>query len=220
MVILYPFAAILSAEFINNELIPNYKSHKIINYLPSITLLALGLSISFYVNINQFLIYIAATIILCAIAQKKLSNTNLILILPTIASCSFYLILAGIDQLKFERYSIPYNLTNILSNEPKYPIYFQSTDEIVIYETNLYTNSPTFNLGQKNDITKIRDDNYFLVLSNWTPSSAQSHEYKNIGEFCWIEHKTGLFARTLRMAKGIEPCVKYDIYKVFMTQKK
>jgi 4-amino-4-deoxy-L-arabinose transferase-like glycosyltransferase len=212
-VIVYPFAAIIVAQsLIQSAARVNDRWMKWGNllFVAAIGALALG----FLIEVNQAALWWVAAVgvllsALVLVWTRQQRPWISLVILPALMANMIYGVMEGISYTAFLNYSIPYNLTKQLKDQPLAPIYFRHVDMIVPLETALYRPVATADLQDQSTLPK--QAHYWLVARENDVPDLAGVQVVSETKSCWLDHKTGLLPRTLRMAKGIEPC---DVYRV------
>jgi len=123
-----------------------------------------------------------------------------------------------LDRMTYEayaQYSVPHNVTPLLRAAPELPVYVYRMDYIVPLEINLYNKRASFDVASPAQLPPAGQP-YVLVVrdADWQTLAPAAGPVKVLGSGDWVDHKTGILPRMLRLAKGVEPLDKMHVIQV------
>jgi hypothetical protein len=216
-VIVYPFASIVCAQAIVQGQLAGGDAWMRWGNLTYAFLMLVGASaLTWYLQVD-LITWVGSlgvlTMIVMVYALRQHASWMMLVIIPALAANLFYGVSEIMTYVVFDRYSLTNQLQQVLKDEPKLPVYFHDIDPVVSMEMQLYRSVASADLARMTQ--PIESNHYHLVLrqdkvATWTSQNAM----KLIAQGCWMEHKTGLLPRTLRILKGQEPCEVYEVFEV------
>jgi hypothetical protein len=217
-VILFPFAVILSANFMAQWLQRGSTPF----FMAQIGMVAFTLALTFamaaYVAnpvLLGVMLALAAVLVFYATAQRDQIRSFTAVIAPVFAVCMLYIFLEAMTLSAYLRYGIAYKVNTLLAQDRTTPVYVYQLDPIVAWELGVYRGAPSRGVQSAAELPQAGSP-YLLVLKN-----AQIAELdplpgavEPLFEGQWIDHKTGTLPRQLKLAKGIEPLDAISVLKV------
>jgi hypothetical protein len=219
-VILFPFAAIVCANYLAGWLNRQPSNPKLFvtQLCVSSLLLALAIGLSIYVAQPVLLtgvIVLTGALLAYGYVNRKQFRLVATLFYPVIAINIVYLFLVSMTVIAYTTYSIPYNANKLLPDKPGIPIYVYQMDDIVAWELELYKHSPSYGINDAAHLPATGSHYYFIVKeAQLAQLGSQLGNVRLIAKEQWVDHKTGLLPRLLRLAKGIEPLETINIVEV------
>jgi len=219
-VILFPFAAILCANYLAGGLKREPANRKLFAAQLGVTLLILmiTLGLSIYVGHPALLVGVIgliATLLLYGYLTRSQMRTAATLFYPVISINIVYLFLVSMTVFAYTTYSIPYNANKILAGKPELPIYVYQMDDIVAWELELYKHSPSYGIEDVSNLPAPGSHYFFIIKeADFAKLNARLGNVRPIAKGQWVDHKTGLLPRLLRLAKGVEPLDTINIVEV------
>ena len=219
-VILFPFAAILCANYLAGWLKRQPSNRKLFLAQMGVTLILLVLVIGLGIYVARptllaGVLGLTAALLWYGIATRKQMRIVATLFYPVIAINIVYLFMVSMTIFAYTTYSIPYNANKLLAGKPEVPVYVYQMDDIVAWELELYRHSPSYGIYDAAHLP-VAGNHYFLIVKEeqLTQLSPQLGNFRLIVKEQWVDHKTGILPRLLRLAKGIEPLETIDIVEV------
>ncbi len=219
-VILFPFAAILCGHYLKGFF--DDAQHRITLPLLQIgvALLVSSLAVGVALYVAQPLVlYAAAAFVGAGLAalfylrrDRKLLS---VLVLPVLSINAVFAIFELSAYLACSAYSIPYNLQRYLPNPAAEPVYFYQLDPINAQELQVYSGAESLYVKWASDIPSAVKHYYLVVRTQEVAQLRQAiGPFEVVTEGQWVDHKSGLLPRILRIAKGVEPLEAISVLKV------
>lgn len=217
-VILFPFAAIICGKFLEDWLARPDKGRLLPLAQMAITVLLAGLALGLSLYIaNQFILAIelalAGMLLLYGYATRKEAHAAVVLAYPVLAIAMLYVFLVLATAATFTAYGVAYNANARLEGRHDLPVYVYQMD-IVARELGLYRRVPSYAV---NDPAQLPGTGRYLLLVR---REALQRMHMHLGDVTpvaegkWVAHKTGVFTRFLRLARGEEPLEDIRIVQV------
>jgi len=219
-VIVYPFAAILCARFLLVCLSTGPGRAIWLGQLVCTVLtLGLGLAIAIQVGDTGLLSWVlgACALALLTVWRWRLWQTaGVLLALPVLAVNMLYASLEGMTYIAHTRYSVPYNVLPVLASSPQTPVLVYGMDSIVAWEIGLYRPSAPSLRMETMDVASEKPKDYFLLIKSdaLPPLSASLGPHRVVQQSQWVDHKTGLLPRQIKLARGEEPLESFSVLRV------
>ena len=235
-VILYPFAAIVCANTINQWLLlQDYQSSPglwITQTTVTLLVLVLCVSLALYVGhgvlITWTLACVSAIVVYgwwVARLHRRQFLAKLVLVFPVLAITTLYSFLDGMNFLAQSRYSIPYNIKNTVATDLRAPVYFYQIDYIAPLELCLYIQTQCAGVQSLAELAgKVKAPvnagqevgNFWLVVRADKRAELEPllTYATTVLEGDWVDHKTGVLPRMVALAKGVEPLDRFLLLKV------
>jgi 4-amino-4-deoxy-L-arabinose transferase-like glycosyltransferase len=217
-VILFPFAVILSANFMAQWLQRGSTPF----FMAQIGMVAFTLALTFamaaYVAnpvLLGVMLALAAVLVFYATAQRDQIRSFTAVIAPVFAVCMLYIFLEAMTLSAYLRYGIAYKVNTLLAQDRTTPVYVYQLDPIVAWELGVYRSAPSRGVQSAADLPQAGSP-YLLVLKNVQIAELDPlpGAVEPLFEGQWIDHKTGTLPRQLKLAKGIEPLDAISVLKV------
>lgn len=210
-VILFPFSAIVCGQYLSYKLEKLRAGRALLIAQVAFTVLlwALAIGLSAHVGHSAVLslvavIALALAMLVYAVVQRQQMRANALLVFPLFGMLALYGFLVLTSVQTFMSCSVAYNANKQLAGKPFAPIYAYNMD-IGSRELGVYNTSPVFPADELVQLPTA--EKYYLLISekNLTEISAKLGRHKQIGQGEWVVHKTGIFPRFLKLARGEEP---------------
>lgn len=219
--IVYPFAAILCGRYLAGWFDQNPIEERLsaVQLVVTGLILALTLGLAVYVSdpLLLCLVLLACGLLLAHLLWKRQGPgpSYAVLVYPVVAVCTLYAFLESMTFLAFSVYSVPYNVNRLLQGLPQAPIVAYQLDEIVARELNLYGPMPCTAVSQPDQLPPAGHA-YYLVIREVQLLKIRDEigPHQDLAHGMWVDHKTGILPRTLRLAKGVEPLESVHLVKV------
>ena len=217
-VILFPFAVILSANFMAQWLQRGSTPF----FMAQIGMVAFTLALTFamaaYVAnpvLLGVMLALAAVLVFYATAQRDQIRSFTAVIAPVFAVCMLYIFLEAMTLSAYLRYGIAYKVNTLLAQDRTTPVYVYQLDPIVAWELGVYRSAPSRGVQSAAELPQAGSP-YLLVLKNVQIAELDPlpGAVEPLFEGQWIDHKTGTLPRQLKLAKGIEPLDAISVLKV------
>ena len=218
-VILYPFAAILCGDYLHRWFARGTGHAALVagQVLTTVVLLALAVGMAMYVE-RAALLGLVLVPIACMLAWAACrgipAHARAVVVYPVFAVCILYAFVEGMTFTAQQAYGVAYNVNKLLPPEPQ-PVVMYRVDEITPRELALYRGVPCAAANEPSQLPGP-GSRYLLVIKDeqMEPIRDRLGSHRTLAEGEWIDHKTGLLPRMLRMAKGDEPLEKFRIVEV------
>ena len=217
-VILFPFAVILSANFMAGWLQRGSTPFFVAQTGVIAFTLALTFAMAVYVA-NQVLLgamlALAVVLVVYASAMRQQIRSFTAVIAPVFAVCMLYIFLEAMTLSAYLRYSIAFNVKTSLAQDRTTPVYVYQLDPIVAWELGVYRSAPTKGMQSSAELPQAGSP-YILVVKNAQIAELEPLPgvVQTLFEGQWVDHKTGTLPRQLKLAKGIEPLEAISVLKV------
>ncbi|WP_395669572.1 ArnT family glycosyltransferase [Rhodoferax sp.] len=218
-VILFPFAAILCARYLAQWLQQGEGAGFFVAQAGvTIAILALVLGLAAYVANPQLLGMLAllgAAVLVYALLQRQPLRRIVVLVYPVAAVNLLYLFLEAMTLSAYLRYSVPYNVDRLLADDRSTPIYVVGLDPTIAWEIGIYRSAPSVRLPDVERLPRqgapylllLRESERAALPDNLGPANV-------VAQGDWVNHKTGILPRQLRLAKGEEPLERFTLLRV------
>ena len=223
-VIVFPFASILCGHYL--KCFFDDTRHGIALPLAqlgvAVLVLSLALGVAVYVN-QPLLSYAALVFVSAALALsfylRKNKKLLLVLCLPVLSINAIFIIFELAAYVACSTYSIPYNVQKYIQARPDVPVYFYQLDPINAQELSVYSGAESLYIKWLSDIPRPTSPYYLIVRSQELGALSPSlGHFEVIAQGQWVDHKSGLLPRMLRIAKGVEPLEAISVIKVGATR--
>jgi len=218
-VILFPFAVILCARFVAQWLQRGTGSAFLAaQWCMTILTLALAIALAVYVANVLLLGVVAACVaalLLFAFGQRKAMRGAAALIYPVFAVNTLYLFLEAMTLWANLHYSVPYNVDRLLAHDRSTPVYAYQLDPTIAWELGIYRSAPSRNAYRAEQLPTQGAPYLLLARDSQLPElGGRLGSTQTLAQGDWVNHKTGILPRQLKLAKGIEPLEKFSLLKV------
>jgi 4-amino-4-deoxy-L-arabinose transferase-like glycosyltransferase len=209
--IIFPFAAILCAHFLNDS---NVSRALFMAQMGLLFLLALiAASMSIYVMKPALLSVI--TVILIALSYyfyttSSTSRNFKTAIYSALIIDLVYTFLTLLTALTFMQYGVAYNAAQLFGRQPAIPIYVYQMPEVA-RELALYSEAPCHEVEVAETLMHA-EGKYYLVARHdqMQQLHLESSRMSSIANKDLVVHKTGTFNKLLQLAKGTRPLESVD----------
>jgi len=219
-VIVYPFAAIVCADFLHARLQAGV-SKRLLAAQWLMTLVTLGLAwvIGLQVDntrLTTFLGLASLAWLAYGLAMRKSGSTMALLVHPVLAVNLLYLALEGMTLIAHTGHALSYRVLPALAREPQVPVLVYDLDPTVAWDIGLARlGAPSQSVRTLQDLPPA-GHSYFLLartdaLPSLLPHIAQS---TTVLQGQWVDHKTGTLPRQIRLAAGKEAGEDYTLLRV------
>lgn len=209
--IIFPFAAILCAHYLNNSHVsrPLFMMQSGMLFLLALIVYSLGI----YVMKPALLIVIIVSLIVLSYyfyATGSSSRNFRTVIYSALTINLVYLFLTLLTALTFMQYSVPYNAAKLFGSHPAIPIYVYQMPEVA-RELALYSEAPCHEVDDAESLMQVKGK-YYLVArrDQMVQLHPESSRLSSIASMDLVVHKTGTFNRLLRLARGTGPLENMD----------
>lgn len=207
-VILYPFGAIICADYLAGWLQQPNTTRKLFHTQLGVTLLLLALAIGLGIYVAHPVLLAGVLVLSIAFlvygyATRGQVRTVAALFYPVIAINIVYLFLVAMTAFAYTAYSIPYNANKLLSGKNALPIYAYQMDMVVAWELELYKRSPCYAVEEPSALPAT-GSHYFLIARDEKIAQLNDKlgDFKPVAKERWVDNKTGILPRLLQLAKG------------------
>lgn len=219
-VILYPFAAILCGQYLQRWLSQAGGRGPLVAMQALTTLLIVGFAVgmAIYVERSNLLLIVLVPLALMLAGAMRCGiphSARAVVVYPVLAVCILYAFVGSMTFTAQQAYGVAYNVSKLLPPSPL-PIVMYRVDEITPRELALYRGLPCCLAANAPSQLPGPGSRYLLVIKAEHMDAVRDFlgNNKTLAEGEWIDHKTGLLPRMLRMAKGDEPLEKFRIVEV------
>jgi 4-amino-4-deoxy-L-arabinose transferase-like glycosyltransferase len=209
--IVFPFAAILCARYLNNSNISRPLFVAQMGMLFMLTLLVIALSI----YVMNFALLATIVVILIGLlyyfyATRAASFHYKAIIYSVLAINLAYIFLTLLTALTFTQYSVAHNAVNIFGKQSSIPIYvYQMPD--VARELALYSEAPCYEIDTVEPLIQNKGNYYLLAQHDQAKLlHLESARFSQLARMDLVVHKTGTFKKLLQLAKGTWPLEAID----------
>lgn len=218
-VILFPFAVILCAHYAAQWLQRGAgKAFFVAQLGVTALILALTFGLSVYVAnplLLGMMVVLGGGLLLYAVVQRSTLRASAALVYPVVAVNMLYLFLEAMTLTAYLRYSVPYNVDQLLSNDRATPVYAYQLDPTIAWELGIYRSAPSFNAYNAEQLPRQGAPYLLLAREAQLPElSGRLGATTTLAQGQWVNHKTGILPRQLKLAKGIEPLETFRLLKV------
>jgi 4-amino-4-deoxy-L-arabinose transferase-like glycosyltransferase len=220
--IIFPFAAILSAHYLQERIIGRSLFFAQMGLLALLALIATALAI--YIHSAPLLALTAAFLVALAFAAYRTRGAPLnfrAIVYSVLTVNLVYAFLALMTAQAFLQYSLPYNAARILGSSAaragapaEIPVYVYQMPEAE-KELALYSKAPCY---QTSGIDPAHPPaaHYYLVIRHEQAIGLPlpAGQFRQTATLDVVVHKTGPFNKLLQLAKGERPLERIDILEV------
>lgn len=217
-VILYPFAAILCGQYLQRWL-ARAGGGPLVAMQAFTTLLILGLAVGMAIYVGRAALLLVVLVPLGlmltgAIRCDVPHPARAVLVYPVLAICILYAFVESMTFTAQQAYGVAYNVNKLLPADPQ-PLVVYRVDEIIPRELGVYRGVPCVAASEPSQLPSP-GSRYLLVIKDEQLVAVRDllGNHRTVAQGEWIDHKTGLLPRMLRMAKGEEPLEKFSIVEV------
>lgn len=213
--IIFPFAAILSARYLQGKVMerPLYTAQ--IGLL--LLLIALAVGLSLYVHHVALLVLTGIFLVALAYAVFRMRRAPLnfrAIVYSVLTVNLVYGFLVLLTVQAFMQYSLPYNAMKVVGKQTRTPVYVYRMPEAE-KELALYSKAPTHRLHTLNPAQPPAPDYYLIVRhSQRAQLPLNTGQFRQVARLDVVVHKTGPFNKLLQLAKGERPLERIDILRV------
>lgn len=218
-VILYPFAAILCGQYLQRWLARPTGHGWLASAQALTTLLILGFAVAMAVYVDRaILLWLVlapiAWMLTWALCRDIPRVARAAVIYPAFAVCILYGFVEGMTFTAQQAYGVAYNVNKLLPPNSLAVVMYR-VDEIAPRELALYRGAPCEAVNEPSQLPGP-GSRYVLVIKDEQLGAVRDllGNHRTLAEGEWIDHKTGLLPRMLRMARGDEPLEKFRIVEV------
>jgi hypothetical protein len=147
--------------------------------------------------------------------QRRDVRTLSVLVYPVWSVCMLYLFLEGMTLVAYLRYSIPYNVDQLLAQDRSTPVLVYRLDPIVAWELGIYRSAPSAAVQSPEQLPR-NGAPYILLARNADLAALQPKlgSTQLLARGQWVDHKTGILTRQMKLAKGVEPLEAFSLLTV------
>jgi 4-amino-4-deoxy-L-arabinose transferase-like glycosyltransferase len=214
-VILYPFAAIVCGHYLSQSCASGRVASRVLVWGQRgvvLVVAAFAVALSLYVGRTSLLILVLSLVVAglaYATISRDLSDLRTVLVLPALSIAILYAFLELMTFLAVTQHSVPYNVTRILQGQQVRPIYFYKMDYIVPLEMALYQPGKTRGISSPAELLASAGEQVLVVREEQLAELQGSvRVLQQLGQGSWVDHKSGILPRMLKLAKGTEPLDK------------
>jgi 4-amino-4-deoxy-L-arabinose transferase-like glycosyltransferase len=209
--IILPFAAILSANYLNQATPKPFLFGAQVCVLALLASLVIGLSL--YVRNTALLATVAAMGIglCCYVYATRAAVRKVRLIHYSVLVINMlYVFSILMTSVAFTRFSLASQAAQIVGAQSATPIYVYQMPEVA-RELSLYTKAPTFELDAAESVAGIRG-RYYLIVRDEQARQVQfaPAKFTQVARMNLVVHKTGTLNKLLRLARGTWPLESVD----------
>lgn len=219
IVILFPFAIVLCSHYLQEWLDRGGEGRYLYAAQVAITALVVCLVVALAVYVARAWIVATVVVMLCGLVvlvrvSRQQRWLYAVFIYPVVAVNMLYIFLELVTWLTMSQYGVAYNATRYLSGSAAVPVYVYKMDEIIPWELALYSNRPCHAIDSTSQLPKAGD--YYLLLQDRDRADLGTVDglVRQVAHGDWVNHKTGILPRILRLAKGIEPLDPTSVLRV------
>ncbi len=212
--IIFPFAAILCAHYLNNSIISR---HLFIAQMGLLCLLALtAIALSAYVM--NFALLVVIAVFLSGLTYylyntSAMSFNSRVAIYSALSINLVYIFLTLMTALAFMQYGVAYNAAKLFGKQTAVPIYVYQMPEVA-RELALYSDAPCHEIDSAASLEQVRGDYYLLIRHD---QRLQIHSefstFNQVANMELVVHKTGTFNKLLQLARGTRQLDSIDFLK-------
>jgi 4-amino-4-deoxy-L-arabinose transferase-like glycosyltransferase len=218
-VILFPFAVVLCARYLCGWMaqVGDYRGLYVAQITTTVLIIILALTLTAYVNsplISGVVLVLLFLFVILVFATRKQRKRYAVLIYPVFGVNMLYVFLVLMNAIAMTRYGVAYNVHRLISGAAAVPVYAYRMDDVVPLELSLYSAGPCHGIDKTSELPKTGE---YLILvrdHNLPELGTISTTAKLVASGNWINHKTGILPRALRLAKGIEPLEPMRVLRV------
>jgi hypothetical protein len=217
-VILFPFAVVLCANHLVQWLQRGAKAFVAAQAAMVALTAGLAIGLAAYVAdpwLIALVVALALAMLLHGWWQRQDVRPLTVLIYPVWSVCMLYLFLEGMTLVAYLRYSIPYNVDRLLAQDRTTAVLVYRLDPIVAWELGIYRSAPSTGVLSPQQLPQ-RGAPYILLARESDLAVLQPNlgSTQLLASGQWVDHKTGILTRQLKLAKGIEPLETFSLLKV------
>jgi len=209
--IIFPFAAILCAHYLNNSSVSRPLFIIQMGVLFLLALIAVALSIyvmkpALLIVITVFLIVVSYYFYTTSLTSRNFRTA----IYSALTIDLVYLFLTLLTALTFMQYSVAYNAAKLFGRQPSIPIYVYQMPEVA-RELALYSEAPCLEVDDAESLMQV-EGRYYLVARHdqMQQLHLESSRMSSIANMGLVVHKTGTFNKLLQLARGTRPLESVD----------
>ena len=219
-VIVYPFAAIVCADFLHSRLQTGV-SKRLLAAQWVMTLITLGLAWVICLQVGQAPLTVFLTLACVAwlaygLARRKAGPTMALLVHPVLAVNLLYLVLEGMTLIAHTGHALSYRVLPALAREPQVPVLVYDLDPTVAWDIGLARQSASSQSVRTLQELPAAGQSYFLLArTDALPNlAAYIGQATPVLQGQWVDHKTGTLPRQIRLAAGKEAGEDYTLLRV------
>ena len=219
-VIVYPFAAIMCADFLYKRLQAG-ASNRLLAAQWAMTLVTLGLAWVICLQVGQasltaFLGLACLAGLALGWVMRQAGPTMALLVHPVLAVNLLYLVLEGMTLIAHTGHAVSYRVLPALAREPQLPVLVYALDPTVAWDIGLARQSaPSQSVGALQELPAPGQNYFLLARTDALPSlAAYIGPAKSVLQGQWVDHKTGTLPRQIRLAAGKEEGEAYTLLRV------
>lgn len=209
--IIFPFAAILCARYLNNFGIsrPIFIAQMIL-----ISLLAL-ITIALCIYVINFTLLATVAVILIGLLYyfriTRAASFNFRTIIYSVLTVNLaYIFITLLTALTFMQYSVAHNAVNLFGKRSNTPIYVYQMPEVA-RELALYSEAPCYAIDTVDSLMQAKGKYYLLVRHDQAQQlRLESSQLSQLANRKLVVHKTGSFNKLLQLARGTWPLETID----------
>ena len=219
-VIVYPFAAIVCADFLHTRLQAGV-SKRLLAAQWVMTLITLGLAWVICLQVGQapltvFLALACVAWLAYGLVMRKAGPTMALLVHPVLAVNLLYLVLEGMTLIAHTGHALSYRVLPALASEPQVPVLVYDLDPTVAWDIGLARQSASSQSVRTLQELPAAGQSYFLLARTDALPSLLPHirQSTTVLQGQWVDHKTGTLPRQIRLAAGKEAGEDYSLLRV------
>jgi 4-amino-4-deoxy-L-arabinose transferase-like glycosyltransferase len=209
--IIFPFAAIICARYINNFDIsrPLFAAQMGLIFLLSLIAVVLSVYVMNLTLLGTMAVILIGLMFYLYITRSMPFNFRTI-IYSVFAINLLYIFLTLMTALTFTQYGLAHNAANIFNKQPDMPIYIYQMPEVA-RELALYSKAPCYAIETVEPLM-ANNGNYYLLVRHDQAQQLQfeSPRFRQLANRELVVHKTGTFNKLLKLAKGTGPLESID----------
>jgi hypothetical protein len=209
--IIFPFAAIICARYINNFDIsrPLFAAQMGLIFLLSLIAVVLSVYVMNLTLLGTMAAILIGLIFYLYITRSMPFNFRTI-IYSVFAINLLYIFLTLMTALTFTQYGLAHNAANIFNKQPDMPIYIYQMPEVA-RELALYSKAPCYAIETVEPLMANNGNYYLLVRHDHAQQlHFESPRFRQLANREMVVHKTGTFNKLLKLAKGTGPLESID----------
>ena len=217
-VILFPFAAILCAKFLNDWVVKQ-DTGGVLYYMQLgilLLLVSLPVALSLYVG-NAFLLTVVlflSAVLLMYIYRTRGQRQLGAVMYPVIGINILFVFISWMSALTFIKYDVAYHAAKVIGERPSLPVYLHQMP-LQARELGLYLQTPCFSIDDLKQLDQTKGDFLLILKKSDVPQLSQRYaQFQQLSLMQLVIHKTGTFPKLLKMAKGIWPLEDITILQI------
>ncbi len=217
-VILFPFAAILCAKFLNDWVVKQ-DTGGVLYYMQLgilLLLVSLPVALSLYVG-NAFLltaVLFLSAVLLMYIYRTRGQRQLGAVMYPVIGINILFVFISWMSALTFIKYDVAYHAAKVIGERPSLPVYLHQMP-LQARELGLYLQTPCFSIDDLKQLDQTKGDFLLILKKSDVPQLSQRYaQFQQLSLMQLVIHKTGTFPKLLKMAKGIWPLEDITILQI------